>query len=60
MADAPDPDEILRSTSGKENFQRISRLLISGGTSLLRDIRTLYVLQFVSLPFLAIQQQRTS
>ena len=38
MADAPDPDEILRSTSGKENFQRISRLLISGGTSLLREI----------------------
>ena len=38
MADAPDPDEILRSTSGKENFQRITRLLISGGTSLLREI----------------------
>ena len=38
MADAPDPDEILRLTSGKENFQRITRLLISGGTSLLREI----------------------
>ena len=39
MADATDPDEILRSTlSGKEHFQRITRLLISGGTSLLREI----------------------
>ena len=39
MADAPDPDDILRSTlSGKENFQRVTRLLISGGTSLLREI----------------------
>ena len=38
MAATPDPDEILRSTSGKENFQRITRLLISGGTSLLREI----------------------
>jgi len=27
MAAAPDPEEILRSTSGKENFQRITRLL---------------------------------
>ena len=38
MAAAPDPDEVLRSTRGKENFQRISRLLISGGTALLREI----------------------
>jgi len=38
MATAPDPDEVLRSTRRKENFQRISRLLISGGTSLLREI----------------------
>ena len=38
MAAAPDPEEILLSTSGKENFQRITRLLISGGTSLLREI----------------------
>ena len=38
MAAARDPDEIRRSTSGKENFQRITRLLISGGTSLLREI----------------------
>ena len=38
MAAAPDPEDILRSTSGKENFQRITRLLISGGTSLLREI----------------------
>ena len=38
MASSPDPDEVLRSTRGKENFQRISRLLISGGTALLREI----------------------
>ena len=38
MAAAPDPDEILCSTSGKTNFQWITRLLISGGTSLLREI----------------------
>ena len=38
MAAAPDPDEILCSTSEKTNFQRITRLLISGGTSLLREI----------------------
>ena len=38
MTTAPDPDEVLRSTRGKENFQRLSRLLISGGTTLLREI----------------------
>ena len=38
MAAAPDPDEVLRSTSGKENFQRLTQLLISGGTTLLRGI----------------------
>ena len=38
MAAAPDPDEVLCSTSGKTNFQRITRLLISGGTSLLTEI----------------------
>ncbi|XP_020616757.1 E3 ubiquitin-protein ligase DZIP3-like [Orbicella faveolata] len=38
MAAAPDPDEILRSTKGKGNFQRVARLLISGGTTLLREI----------------------
>jgi len=38
MAASPDPDEVFRSTKGKENFQRISRLLISGGTTLLREI----------------------
>ena len=37
MAAAPDPEEVLRSTRGKDNFQRITRLL-SGGTSLLREI----------------------
>ena len=38
MAAAPDPDEVLRSTSGRDNFQRVARLLISGGTTLLREI----------------------
>ena len=38
MATALDPDEVLRSTSGKGNFQRLARLLISGGTALLRDV----------------------
>ncbi len=38
MATAPDPDEVLRSTSGKANFQRVARLLISGGTALLREV----------------------
>lgn len=38
MAAAPDPHEVLRSTPGKENFQRVARLLISGGTRLLREI----------------------
>ena len=38
MAAAPDPGEALRSTSGKENFQRVTRLLIGGGTKLLREI----------------------
>ena len=33
-----DPDEVLSSTSGKANFYRVARLLISGGTSLLREI----------------------
>jgi len=37
MGTTLDPDEVLRSTRGKENFQRISRLLISGGTTLLRE-----------------------
>ncbi|KAL9959126.1 hypothetical protein ACROYT_G036214 [Oculina patagonica] len=38
MAPPPDPDEVLRSTTGKTNFQRVARLLISGGTTLLREI----------------------
>lgn len=37
-ATTPDPDEVLRSTAGKANFQRVARLLISGGTILLREI----------------------
>ena len=35
---ASEPDEILCTTAGKENFQRLTRLLICGGTSLLREI----------------------
>ncbi len=38
MAAASDPDEVLHSTSGKSNFQRVARLLISGGTTLLREV----------------------
>ena len=38
MAAAPDPDEVLHSTNEKENFQRLTRLLISGGTTLLMEI----------------------
>ena len=33
-----DPGDELRSTAEKANFQRLSRLLISGGTCLLREI----------------------
>ena len=38
MAAAPGPDEVLHSTPGKANFQRVTRLLISGGTTLVREI----------------------
>ncbi|KAL9958894.1 hypothetical protein ACROYT_G035967 [Oculina patagonica] len=38
MAAAPDPKEVLLSTSGKANFQRVTQLLVSGGTALLREI----------------------
>ena len=38
MAAAPDPIEVLCSTAGKTNFQRVARLLIAGGTTLLREI----------------------
>ena len=38
MAAALDPDEVLRSTPGKGNFQRLTRLLVTGGTNLLREI----------------------
>ena len=38
MATALDPDEVLSSTREKASFQRIARLLISGGTSLMREI----------------------
>lgn len=38
MAAAQNPDELLRSTTGKDNYQRVARLLISAGTSLLREI----------------------
>ena len=38
MAVALDPKELLRSTDGKENFQRLTRLLIGGGANLFREI----------------------
>ena len=38
MAAAPDPDEVFRSSKGRDNFQRLARLLISGGTVLLREV----------------------
>ncbi len=38
MAPNPKPDKVLRSTNGKDNFHRVTRLLISGGTTLLREI----------------------
>ena len=38
MAVALDPKEVLRSTDGKENFQRLTRLLMGGGASLFREI----------------------
>ena len=38
MATYLDPGEVLRSTRAKANFQRVARLLISGGTTLLREI----------------------
>ena len=38
MEAASDAAEVLRSTAGNDNFQRLSRLLRSGGTSLLREV----------------------
>ena len=38
MAALDDAEETLRSTRTKANFQRLTRLLMSGGAVLLRDI----------------------
>ena len=38
MAAAPGPEEVLHSTNGTAHFQRVSRLLITGGTTLLREV----------------------
>ena len=38
MATARDPGDLLRSNDGKANFQRLTRLLITGGTALLREL----------------------
>ena len=38
MAATLDPDEVLSPASEKDNFHRLTRLLISGGTQLLREI----------------------
>ena len=37
MASATEAEEALSSTEGKENFQRLARLLISGGVRILRE-----------------------
>ena len=37
MAAALDPDDVLRSSEGRDNYQRLAWLLISGGTVLLRE-----------------------
>ena len=37
MAAALDPEEVLCSSKGRDNFQRLARLLITGGTVLLRE-----------------------
>ena len=37
MASLPDAEEVLRSTSAKANFQRLTRLLMCGGLTLLRE-----------------------
>ena len=37
MPAALDPDEVLRSSKGRDNFQRLARLLMSGGTVLMRE-----------------------
>ena len=38
MAATPDPDKVLRSSKKRDNFQRLTRLLMSGGTVLLREV----------------------
>ena len=38
MATASDASSVLQTTPGKRNFQRLSRLLIAGGTCILREI----------------------
>ena len=37
MAESPELDEVLRSSKGRDNFQRLARLLMSEGTVLLRE-----------------------
>ena len=38
MATASEASSVLQTTPGKRNFQRLSRLLIAGGTSVLREV----------------------
>ena len=38
MATASDASSVLQTTPGKRNFQRLTRLLIAGGTSVLREV----------------------
>ena len=50
MASLTDAEEALRSTYGKENFQRLTRLLMCGGVRLLRE-RFDYFYSPANLPF---------
>ena len=38
MATVSDASSVLETTHGKRNFQRITRLLVAGGTSMLREV----------------------
>ena len=38
MATASDASSVLQTNSGKRNFQRLTRLLIAGGTSILKEV----------------------
>ena len=60
MAAAPDPDEVFRSSKGRDNFQRLARLLISGGTVLLREVFDVKCPQVIYPQHFRIQPQKSS